>query len=116
VKTFDVPTQLAGKRIEMSAKELWSAGFTLSPDEGFIASVGVNYTGDRFMDMRNHAPTPGFSTYDAGIGYRTGRFEWRLDGKNLGDARDPVSESEFGDAQYYRMPSRTIQAGVVVKY
>ena len=44
------------------------------------------------------------------------RVEWRLDGRNLSDRRDAVSESEFGDAQYYRMPARTIQTGVVVKY
>ena len=117
VQAFDgVPTQLAGKFVEMSTKSLWSAGLTLSPDEGFIASASVNYTGDRFMDMRNHAPLGGFATYDAGIGYRTGRWEFRLDGHNLGNSRDVVSESEFGDAQYYRMPARSVRAGVVVKY
>jgi hypothetical protein len=31
-----------------------------------------------------------------------------VDGTNLNDARDPVAESELGDAQYYRMPSRTM--------
>ena len=54
--------------------------------------------------------------FDAGIGYRTGRAEWRLDGRNLTNRRDAVSESEFGDAQYYRMPARTIQTGVAVRY
>jgi iron complex outermembrane receptor protein len=117
VQAFDgVPTQLAGKRVEMSAKQLWSAGISLSPDEGFIGSASISYTGDRFMNMRNTAPLPGFSTVDLGVGYRTGRFEFRLDGRNLGNARDPVSESEFGDAQYYRMPAQSVRAGIVVKY
>jgi iron complex outermembrane receptor protein len=117
VQVFDgVPTQLGGKRVEMSAKQLWSAGISLSPDEGFIASASVNYTGDRFMNMRNTAPLGGFSSYDAGIGYRTGRWEFRLDGHNLGDSRDVVSESEFGDAQYYRMPARSIRTSVVLKF
>jgi len=42
--------------------------------------------------------------------------EIRVDGRNLTDRRDAVSESEFGDAQYYRMPARTIRASVAVKY
>jgi hypothetical protein len=117
VQAFDgVPTQLAGKRVEMSARQLYSAGLSLSPDDGVIASAAINYTGDRYLNMRNTALAPGFSTFDAGVGYRTRRAEFRIDGRNLGNRRDPVSESEFGDAQYYRMPARTIRAGVVLKY
>jgi iron complex outermembrane receptor protein len=117
VQAFDgTPTQLAGKRFEMSAKKLASAGITLAPENGFIANASVNYTGDRYLNKRNTALVPGFSTIDAGIGYRTDRAEFRVDGRNLGDRRDAVSESEFGDAQYYRMTARSIRAGVVVKY
>ena len=79
-------------------------------------NASVNYTGDRFLNMRNTALVPGFSTVDLGVGYRTGRLEFRVDGRNLGNARDAVSESEFGDAQYYRMPAQSVRAGVVVKY
>ena len=109
-------TQLGGKRFEMSAKKLASAGLTLSPERGFIANVGVNYSGDRYLNKRNTALAPGFTTFDVGIGYRMDRAEIRLDGRNLGDRRDAVSESEFGDAQYYRMTARTIRAGIVMKY
>jgi hypothetical protein len=31
-----------------------------------------------------------------------------VDARNLTDRRDPVSESELGDGQYYRMTSRSI--------
>ncbi len=117
VQAFDnVPTQLAGKRFEMSARRLISAGLSLSPAIGFIANTNVNYTGNRYLNKRNTALVPGFTTVDVGIGYRLSRAEFRLDGRNLSDRRDAVSESEFGDAQYYRMPARTIQAGVVVNY
>ena len=111
-----VPTQLAGNRFEMSARHLASAGLTFAPDRGLIGNVVFNYTGDRFLDKRNTALAPAFSTLDAGIGYRTGRAEWRLDGRNLTNRRDAVSESEFGDAQYYRMPARTVQTGIAVRY
>ncbi len=117
VQLFDgVPTQLGGKRVEMSAKQLWSAGLSFSPEKGLIASGNVNYMGDRYLNMRNTALAQGFATFDAGIGYRTALAEFRIDGRNLGDRRDPVSESEFGDAQYYRMTARTVRAGVVMKY
>ena len=37
----------------------------------------------------------------------------RLDGRNLGDEREPVAESELGDAQYYLQPSRSFQASFI---
>ena len=117
VQAFDgVPTQLAGNRFEMSARHLLSAGLSLSPATGVIASASLNYTGNRYLNKRNTALAPGFATFDAGVGYRLRRAEFRLDGKNLGNRRDAVSESEFGDAQYYRMPARTVEVGVVLAY
>jgi iron complex outermembrane receptor protein len=111
-----VPTQLGGKRFEMSARHLASAGYTFAPESGFLANATVNYTGDRYLNMRNTALAAPFTTVDAGIGYRVDQYELRLDGRNLGNRRDPVAESEFGDAQYYRMPARTIQAAVALRY
>lgn len=117
VQSFDgVPTQLAGKRFEMSARHLASAGLTLAPDRGLVAHASVNYTGNRYLNKRNSALAPAFSTVDAGVGYRLDRAELRIDGRNLGDRRDAVAESEFGDAQYYRMTARTVTAGIVVRY
>lgn len=117
VQDFDgTPTQLAGNRIEMSPRHLMSAGLSYAPEKGLIANANVNYTGDRYLNKRNTALAEAFLTVDAGIGYRTGRLEFRLDGRNLSDRRDAVSESEFGDAQYYLMPARTVRAGVVLSY
>lgn len=111
-----VPTQLGGKRFEMSARGLASAGLTYAPLSGVVAHASVNYTGDRYLNKRNTALASAFTTCDAGLGYRFGDTEIRIDGRNLGNRRDAVSESEFGDAQYYRMTARTIMAGVSMKY
>ena len=117
VQDFDgVPTQLAGKRFEMSANHLYSAGVTLAPELGLVGNVTLNYTGDRYLNKRNTALAPAFTTVDLSAGYRMDRAEFRLDARNLGDARDAVSESEFGDAQYYRMTGRTIQARMIWHY
>jgi iron complex outermembrane recepter protein len=107
VQEFDgVPTQLGGNRIEMSARHLASAGLIFAPPSGLAAAASFNYVGSRYLNMRNTALAPGFATVAASVGYRTRQWEVRLDAQNLGDRRDPVSESELGDAQYYRMTAR----------
>jgi outer membrane receptor protein involved in Fe transport len=109
-------TQLAGKRFEMSARHLASGGFTYAPASGFLATANLNYTGDRYLNKRNTALVKGFATFDAGVGYRFRRAEIRVDGRNLGNRRDAVSESEFGDAQYYRMTARSIRGSVALQF
>lgn len=111
-----VPTQLGGNRIEMSARHIASAGISYAPEDGLTAYTTANYTGNRYLDKRNRSLAGAFATVDAGIGFRQNRFELRVDGRNLTNRRDPVSESEFGDAQYYRMPARTIQTGIALRY
>ena len=107
-----VATQLAGNRIEMSARDLAAFGISYSPSHGFLGGVQFNYTGSRYLDKRNRALAAGFPTIGLSAGYRTGRWEFRVDGQNLTDRRDPVSESELGDAQYYLLPSRRVDAGL----
>ncbi len=107
VQDFDgVPTQLAGKRIEMSARNLAAFGIEYIPVRGLLGGVEVSYTGSRFLNKRNTALAEGFATVAVSAGYRTRRWELRVDARNLGDRRDPVAESELGDAQYYLLPSR----------
>ena len=117
VQDFDgTLTQLAGKRFEMSARHLASAGLIFSPEQGFFGNLVMNYIGNRYLNKRNSALAEPFTTFSAGVGFRSGQVEFRIDGNNLTDRRDAVAESEFGDAQYYRMPSRTIRAGLSYKY
>src|SRR5258708_39948437 len=97
----------------MSARHLASAGLSFAPERGIVAHASVTYSGDRYLNKRNTALAPSFSTFDAGVGYRTGDIEVRLDGRNLVDRRDPISEIAFGDVEYYRRPARMIQAGLV---
>jgi len=116
-QSFDgVLTRLDGNRFEMSPRHLVSGGLFLMPETGFIGSMVVKDTGDRFMDKRNRALADPFATVDVGVGYRFDRYEIRLDGRNLGDARDVVSESEVGDAQYYRMTARDVRLGLGIRF
>jgi len=117
VQAFDeTNTQLGGNRFEMSARHLFSAGLIVSPPSGFIGNAVVRYVGDRYLDKRNTALADPFATFDVGAGYRRGRWELRVDTRNIGDRRDPVSESELGDAQYYLMTARRADVTFGVRF
>ncbi len=111
VQEFDpgVPTQLAGKRLEMSPHDLANAGFLYAPERGFNVNALFNYVGKRWLNKRNTAPADSYTTWSAGIGYRMAKSELRIDGRNLSNKRAPIAESELGDAQYYLMPARSVE-------
>ncbi len=102
-----VPTQLAGKRLEMSARNMAAGEVLYGKSAGWQGSVRANWVGSRFLNKRNTALAPDYLTWSAGIGYRLRNVEIRLDGWNINDQRPPVAESELGDAQYYRLPARS---------
>lgn len=110
VRLFDdVPTQLAGRRLEMTPRHLLSGGLIYNPPKGIVGSVIVSYTGDRFLNMRNTALAEAYTTVSFGAGYKFHSNTIRFDLENATDRRDPVSESELGDAQYYRLPARAFR-------
>ena len=100
----------------MSPRHITGFGVMYTPTRGVFGGVEMNYTGSRFLNKRNTALADGFATVGFGVGYRTPRWELRVDGRNLADRRDPVAESEIGDAQYYLMPSRRVDVRFVVKF
>jgi len=112
--------QLAGNYLELSPKHLAAAGFVFAPSDGPRASFVWRYVGARFLNKTNTAEQGSFQTVDAGVGYRFGSWTrpitLRVDGVNLSDNRDPVTESELGDAQFYRMPGRTVIGSVGVEF
>jgi outer membrane receptor protein involved in Fe transport len=110
------PTQLGGKRLEMSAHHLASGGLVWMPKRGFLATVDGNYLSSFYLNKRNTALADGYFTWSASAGYRTEKLEFRVAGRNLNDRRDPVSESELGDAQYYRLEARRFDATVSIRF
>ena len=117
VQAFDgVPTQLAGKRFEMSARHLLSAGLVVAPETGAFGDIIIKYSGDRYLNKRNTALAQPFTTVDIGGGYRFAQYEIRGDGRNLTDKRDPVAESELGDSQYYRLFPRIFRVSIGVRF
>jgi outer membrane receptor protein involved in Fe transport len=110
------PFQLAGNRLEMSPRHLAALALTWAPESGVFASAEVRYTGSRFLNKRNTALAGAYTTLGGLVGYRRGRFELRLSGRNLTDRRDPVAESELGDSQYYRLFPRRFDVAASVRF
>jgi len=112
-RLFDgVLFQLDGNRLELSAKELASLGLVWAPTTGWHADATAQYVGSRFLDKRNRAKADPYTILSAGLGYRWSDWEVRVDGRNLSDERDPVAESELGDAQYYLLPARNFRVTI----
>jgi iron complex outermembrane recepter protein len=73
----------------------------------------LRYVGSRFLNKSNTVKADAYATLDAHLGWKLrNRMGLALDGENLTDKRDPVTESELGDAQFYRLPGRRIMASV----
>ena len=110
------PTQLAGRRLEMSPHDLAALALSWTPEHGVFGSAEMSYVGSRYLNKRNTALAEHYATLAAHLGYRHGHFEVRASGRNLTDRRDPVAESELGDAQYYRLFPRRFDLAAAVRF
>jgi outer membrane receptor protein involved in Fe transport len=116
-RLFDgVPFQLDGNRLELSPRITASTSLAYTPVEGVNASLLIAHIGDRFLDKRNRALADPYTTFGVSVGYAFHEWLFRVEGINLTDERPPVSESEFGDAQYYLLPARTFVASMVARF
>ncbi|HET7174506.1 MAG TPA: TonB-dependent receptor [Gammaproteobacteria bacterium] len=98
--------QDAGNRLEVSPHHLFATGLFYMPAHGWNGSAALHYTGQRFFDPENTVSAQAFVTWDAGIGYRFDTWSLTLQGRNLNDARDVVSNSELGNSESYILPAR----------
>jgi len=103
-----VPTRLDGNSLEMSPRNLASLGLSYRRSRWWIEAIG-SYVGERYLDKRNTARAADYVTLDAAASVRLGETTLRLTGRNLTDRRDPVSESELGESQYYRLAARAVE-------
>jgi len=114
---FDgVPTDLGGKRLEMSARHLASAGILFAPEKGLVMATEIQYVGSRYLNKRNTALADGYAAVSMTAGYRFRQLELRASVRNLTDVRPPTSESELGDAQYYLLPARTVDVALTWRF
>lgn len=105
-----------GKRLELVPRDVWNVRAAYAPKEGPGAFVAVRHQGQRPLTRRNTFYTDGFYEWDAGVSYD---FRWGrvgVVGRNLGDDRHYVSDSEIGDGQFYVATPRRFQAELTIRF
>ncbi|MGE5277485.1 MAG: TonB-dependent receptor [Acidobacteriota bacterium] len=105
-----------GNRLELAPRDLWNFSASYAPSRGPGAFVAVRHQNRRPLNRRNTFYTDSFYETDAGVSWD---FPWgRLAavGRNLGDSRHYVNESEIGDSQFYVAPPRRFTAELTVRF
>jgi iron complex outermembrane recepter protein len=106
-----------GQRLELVPRDLWNARVAWAPKEGLGAWAAVRHQSRRPFDKINEAYMDPFYEWDAGLSFDIDRhFRVSVVGRNLGDSRHYVAESEIGDAQLYVAPPRRFFADLTVRF
>jgi outer membrane receptor protein involved in Fe transport len=105
-----------GKRLELVPRDLWNARVSYARPLGPDVFVAVRHQSQRPLNRRNTFFTDSFYEMDAGAGWD---FPWgrvSVVGRNLGDSRHYVAESEIGDSQFYVAPPRRFTAELAWRF
>jgi hypothetical protein len=110
--TFVTPDSVlrdvSGKQLELVPRELVSARLEYASPHGVGAFAAARYQGERPLNRRNTFFVDAFTEWDAGAWFEFHRTRVSAIGRNLGDDRHLVTESEIGDSQFYAAAPRRI--------
>jgi outer membrane receptor protein involved in Fe transport len=101
---------VSGKKLELVPSDLLSARASLRSTLGLGGFAAARYQGRRPFNRRNTFFADAYTEWDAGLSYDLDRWSLVVVGRNLGDNRHVVTESEIGDAQFYVAPPRRFSA------
>ena len=105
-----------GKRVELVPRDLWNAKLAWAPKTGLGVWGAVRHQGIRSYDRRNSAYAPAFYEWDAGVSWENDWLRLSFTGRNLGDDRHVVTESELGDAQFYLAPPKRYVGEITLRF
>ncbi len=101
---------VSGKRLELVPEDMVNARASLRTPSGVGGYFALRYQGERPFNRRNTFFAEAFTEFDAGLSFDRGPWSLVVIGRNLGDDRHVVTESEIGDAQFYPAPPRRFMA------
>jgi len=107
---------VSGKKLELVPRELVSGRASYRHSSGIGGFVGARYQGQRPFNRRNTFFADAYTEWDGGLSFDRERWRVSVSGRNLGDDRHVVTESEIGDAQFYVAPPRRISAEVAYHF
>jgi iron complex outermembrane recepter protein len=104
---------VSGNRLELVPADLVNVRASLKTPKGIGGFVGMRYQGERPYNRRNTFFADAFTEWDAGLSFDRDAWHVAAVGRNLGDDRHVVTESEIGDAQLYVAPPArfTVEVG-----
>jgi len=107
---------VSGNQLEMVPRELVNGRAGYLHASGVGGFVAMRYQGERPFNRRNTFFADAYTEWDAGVSYDHARWRLAVVGRNLGDDRHVVTESEIGDAQFYVAPPRRVSAEVTYRF
>jgi outer membrane receptor protein involved in Fe transport len=118
--TFTTPdSQLvdaSGNRLELVPRHLVNGRIGYRAASGIGGFVAARSQGERRFNRRNTFFADAFTEWDAGLSYEQARWRVTVVGRNLGDDRHVVTESEIGDSQFYVAPPRRVTASLGYRF
>ncbi|HET9794637.1 MAG TPA: TonB-dependent receptor [Thermoanaerobaculia bacterium] len=107
----------SGQRLELTPRDLWNVKLAYLPAAGVGAWAAVRHQNHRPFDKINEAYMPSFFEWDAGLSWSFNpHARVSVVGRNLGNDRHYVAESEIGDAQLYVAPPRRFTGELSVSF
>jgi len=112
--TFATPDSqlidVSGKMLELVPRHIVQARVNVSAPHGTSLFGAIRYQGERPLTRRNSFFADAYTEWDLGAAYEVGHVRVSVTGRNLGDDRHLVSESDIGDSQFYLAPPRRVTA------
>ena len=105
-----------GNRLELVPRDLWNARLAYAPKAGLGFWGAVRHQGIRPLTRRNtvlHGLLLRVGRRGL-VGVRLGRVS--LVGRNLGDDRHYITDSEIGDSQFYVAPPRRFLGEIAFRF
>lgn len=103
-------TNVGGNQIELAPTQMWNMRGSYTMEKRLTVWAAARHENKRPMKRRKQWQperwTPPFTEFDMGASYTFHGATWSITGRNLGDDRHWVAESDMGDSQFYYAPPR----------
>lgn len=102
--TPDGVVDVSGHRLELAPRDLLTARLQAVDRHGLGAFATARWQGRRAFDPENTVVLDPFTEWDAGGWWALGGLRISVTGRNLGNDRHVVGESEIGDSEFFIAP------------
>jgi outer membrane receptor protein involved in Fe transport len=106
----------SGNMLELVPRHLFNIRLDYASAKGPGAFAAARYQGKRPLDRDNLDFLEASTEWDAGVSYRRSPWMVTIVGRNLGDDRHVVTESEIGDSEFYIAAPRRFEVEATIRF